>query len=51
MWLGDERKKQTLDVLDGWSIKTATKLSLLELREAVQDRDVWRNLIMNVSNE
>ena len=30
-------------------IKVATNLSLPELREAVQDRDVWRNLIMNVT--
>jgi len=30
-------------------VKSATKLSLLELWEAVQDGDVWRNLIMYVT--
>ena len=30
-------------------VTAATKQYLPELREAVQDRDVWRNLIMNVT--
>ena len=34
--------------LDGGILWTATKQSLPELLEAVQDWDVWRNLIMNV---
>ena len=33
--------------MDG--LTDATKLSMPELQEALQDRDVWRNLIINVT--